>query len=97
MRKFDRFQDAAKLEVVFDSMSDRKLYLKVGKYSVIVGFESVLNDKVSVKYARYTFDCSCAHAAMRTEQMQNTCNLCKHCLAAIAWLVNNKGRWEKCK
>ena len=94
MKKFDRFQDAAKLEVEFDSMSDRRLYLNVGKYSVIIGFLPVLNDKCSVSYSRFTFDCSCGHSAMRAmpEQAQNHC---KHVLAAIAWLVEHKGRWSK--
>ena len=94
MRKFDRFQDAEKLEVTFDSFSDRRLYLNVGNYSVIVGFDQVLNDKVTVKYSRFTFDCSCGHAAMRAMPNQAQ-NLCKHCLAAIAWLVRKKGRWDK--
>ena len=95
MKKFDRFQDAAEVKIEFDSVSDRRLYLKANnKYSVTVSFDQVLNNKCTVKYSRFNFDCSCGHSAMRAmpNQMQNHC---KHVLAVIAWLVNNKGRWEK--
>ena len=96
MKRFDRFKDAAEIVISFDSVSDRRLYLTAdNKYSVTVSFDQVLNKKCSLKYARYSFDCDCTHAAMRTEQMQGTCNLCKHCLAAIAWLVKRKGKWKK--
>jgi len=94
MRKFDRFQDAAEVKIKLDSFTDRRLYLKADCYSIIIGFNPVLNDKCTVKYSRFTFDCSCGHAAMRAMPSQAQ-NHCKHVLAAIAWLVKNKGRWNK--
>jgi len=94
MRKFDRFKKAAEVKITFDSMSDRKLYLKANnKYSIIIGFVPVLNDKCTVKYARYTFDCSCGHAAMRAMPNQAQ-NFCSHILAAIHYLVEHKGKFQ---
>jgi len=95
MRKFDRFQKAEKVSIEFDSVSDRRLYLRAdGKYDVTVSFDQVLNDKASVKYSRYKFSCTCTctHYAMRTCLPSQELNFCKHILAAIAWLVNNKGK-----
>jgi len=94
MKKLSRFKDAADVKIKFDSVSERRLYLTANnKYSVMVGFESKLNNKVTCKYARYTFDCSCKHSAMRAEPAQAQ-NFCKHIFAAIAWLVNNEGEFK---
>ena len=94
MKRFDRFKKAADIKIEFDSVSERRLYLTAdNKYSVTVSFESKLNDKVTCKYARYQFDCSCGHAAMRAmpDQVQNHC---KHILAAIHYLVEHKGEFK---
>jgi len=94
MRKFDRFQKAARVLITYDTMSDKKLYLKANdNHSVTVEFESVLNDKASVKYLRYKFSCDCTHFAMRTCLSSQEHNFCKHIFAAIAYLVNNKGKF----